>query len=151
MEWGKVSGLVFQGASALTLDNKGRVTVPARHRELLDAASQGQLTLTRHPVGCLLVFPRPAWEQFREKLLALPWAADPVRRIFLGNAVDVEIDGGSRILVSPELRLGAGLVRDVTMIGMGSRLELWDRERHMAHEAEAMAAELPDAVKAFVF
>jgi len=149
--WGNVSGLVFQGASALTVDGKGRVTIPARHRELLMAAVQGQLTITRHPVGCLMVFPRPAWEQFRDKLLTLPWSADPVRRIFLGNAVDVEIDSGSRVLVSPELRAAAGITKDVTMLGMGSRLELWDRERHLAHEAEAMAAELPDAIKEFVF
>ena len=78
---------VFQGTSALTLDGKGRVNVPARHRDALMASTNGQLTLTKHPVGCLLVFPRPAWEQFRDKLLGLPFAADGVRRVFLGNAM----------------------------------------------------------------
>jgi MraZ protein len=146
-----VSGFVFQGASALTLDGKGRVTVPARHREVLSAMAGGQLTLTKHIVGCLLVFPRPAWEQFRDKLLGLPMSADGARRVFLGNAMDVEIDGASRVLVSPELRAAAGLKRDVMLLGMGSRFELWDAERYAAHEAEVMASELPQAVKDFVF
>ena len=146
-----MSGFVFQGASALTLDAKGRVTVPARHRDVLTAVAGGQLTVTKHLVGCLLVFPRPAWESFREQLLKLPMSGEGARRIFLGNAFDVDIDGASRVLVSPELRAAAGLKRDVMLLGMGSRFELWDAERHAAHEAQIMAAEMPDAVKDFVF
>ena len=145
-----MSGFVFQGASALTLDAKGRVTVPARHRDVLTAVAGGQLTLTKHTAGCLLVFPRPAWEQFRDKLLGLPFAADGVRRVFLGNAMDVEIDAASRILISPELRAAAGLKRDVMLLGMGSRLELWDAERYAAHEQKVMAAGLPDALQDMV-
>jgi len=146
-----VSGTVFQGASALTLDGKGRLTVPVRHRDVLAATANGQLTMTRHLAPCLLVFPRPAWEQFREKLLLLPMSAEPQRRIFLGNAMDVEIDSASRVLVSPELRTSVGLTRDVMLLGMGSRLELWDAERYKAHEIEVTAAEMPDALKNFVF
>jgi len=125
--------------------------VPARHRDVLMAMAAGQLTLTKHPVGCLLVFPRPAWEQFREQLAKMTGDLEPIRRLFLGNAMDVEIDAASRVLVSPELRAAAGLKRDVMLIGMGSRLELWDRERHEAHEAEVMAKGMPDAIKNFVF
>lgn len=147
----KVAGFVFQGASALALDGKGRITVPVRHRDVLMAVAQGQLTLTKHPDGCLLVFPRPAWESFRDRLATLPMAADGWRRIFLGNAVDVEIDGSSRVLVSPELRAAAGLTKDVMLLGMGQRLELWDAERYAAHEAKVMASGLPEALKDFVF
>lgn len=146
-----MSGFVFQGASALTLDGKGRITVPARHREVLAATANSQLTLTKHPAGCLLVFPRPAWEQFREKLLGLPFSADGYRRIFLGSAMDVDIDGASRILVAPELRAYAGLQRDVMLLGMGSRLELWDAVRHAAHESEVMASQMPASIQDFVF
>lgn len=146
-----MSSFVFQGASALALDGKGRITVPVRHREVLSALAGGQLTITKHPEGCLLVFPRPAWEQFRDKLLTLPISADGWRRIFLGNAVDVEIDSASRVLISPELRAAAGLTKDVMLLGMGSRLELWDAERYAAHEAKVMASGLPDAIKDFVF
>jgi MraZ protein len=142
-----VSGSVFQGTSALALDGKGRVTVPARHREVLMAIADGKLTLTKHPEGCLFVFPRPAWEAFRDKLLALPMAADGWRRVFLGSAMDVEIDGSSRVLVSPELRAAAGLTKEVLLMGMGHRLELWDAQRYADHEAHVMAAGLPDALK----
>lgn len=146
-----MAGFVFQGTSALTLDGKGRVNVPARHRDALMASTNGQLTLTKHPVGCLLLFPRPAWEQFRDKLLALPMSADGWRRVFIGSAVDVDIDSAGRLHVSPELRGAAGLVKDVLLLGMGQRLELWDTARYAAHEAQTMAGEMPDAIKDFVF
>jgi MraZ protein len=142
-----VAGSVFQGTSAIALDGKGRVTVPVRHRDVLMATAEGKLTLTKHPEGCLLVFPRPTWELFRDRLLALPMSADGWRRIFLGSAVDVELDGSSRVLVSPELRAAAGLTKDVLLMGMGHRLELWDAQRYAEHEARVMAAGLPDALK----
>lgn len=146
-----VSTFVFQGASALALDGKGRITVPVRHRDVLVALAQGQLTITKHPDGCLLVFPRPAWEHFRDRLMQLPMSAEGWRRIFLGNAMDVEIDGSSRVLISPELRAAAGLSKDVMLLGMGQRLELWDATRYAEHEARVMAGGLPDALKDFVF
>jgi MraZ protein len=146
-----VAGSVFQGESALTLDGKGRLTVPARHRELLAAVSGGQLTVTKQPAArCLLLFPRPAWESFRAKLLALPMGADDWRRIYLGGAMDVEIDAASRVLISPELRAWAGLERSVTLIGLGGHLELWDSERHAAHEATVLAGPMPDALRNLV-
>lgn len=143
--------LVFQGASALALDAKGRLAVPARHRDVLQALCEGQLTLTKHPEGCLMVFPRPAWETFRDKVAALPMSASGWKRIFLGNAMDVEIDGASRFLVSPELRVAAGLSKDVMLLGMGSHFELWDAQRYAAHEAEVMAQAMPDALQDFTF
>lgn len=146
-----MSNLVFQGASALTLDAKGRVSVPSRHRDVLQALAGGQLTLTKHPDGCLLVFPRPAWETFRDKIAALPMSASGWKRIFLGNASDVEIDGASRVLIAPELRAAAGLGKDVMLLGMGSHFELWDAERYAAHEAEVMQQGMPEVLKDFSF
>ena len=143
--------LIFQGASALSLDAKGRLAVPARHRDALAALCGGQLTLTKHPEGCLMVFPRPAWETFRDKVAALPMSASGWKRIFLGNAMDVEVDGAGRVLVSPELRAAAGLSKDVMLLGMGSHFELWDAERYAAHEAEVMAQAMPDALQDFTF
>lgn len=143
--------VVFQGASALALDAKGRLSVPTRHRELLQALCGGQLTLTKHPEGCLMLFPRPAWEQFRDRVAALPMSAAGWKRVFLGNAQDVEIDSAARILVAPELRTAAGLAKDVMLLGMGSHFELWDAQTYAAHEAKVMASELPDALKDFSF
>ena len=103
--------------------------MPSRHREVLAAMGVGELTVTKHPEGSLMIFPRPAWESFRDKVAALPMSASGWKRIFLGNAMDVEIDGSSRVLISPELRASAGLVRDVMLLGMGSHFELWDSAR----------------------
>lgn len=143
--------IVFQGASALTLDSKGRIAIPARHREALSAMDVTQLTLTKHPEGSLMIFPRPAWESFRDRVAALPMNASGWKRVFLGNAQDVEIDGSSRVLIAPELRAAAGLTRDVMLLGMGSHFELWDAQRYAEHEAQVMQSPLPDALKDFSF
>ena len=146
-----MANIVFQGPAALTLDGKGRIAMPARHRELLSAMGVHQLTVTRHPAGSLMIFPRPAWEGFRDRIAALPMDSAGWKRIFLGNAMDVEIDASSRVLIAPELRAGAGLVRDVMLIGMGSHFELWDAQRHREHEAEVMQTSMPDSLKSFSF
>lgn len=115
------------------------MTVPSRHRELLSAMAQDKLTITKHPNRCLLVFPRPAWEQFRDKIMAMNAGGDVLRRLFVGSAVDVEIDSGSRVLIAPELRAWAGLEREVMLVGTGHRFELWDSARLAAHEEEELA------------
>ncbi len=139
---------MFQGASSLNLDAKGRLSVPTRHREAL-GARENQLTITKHPHGCLMIFPRDAWEVFRDRIATLPMSAQWWKRIFLGNAMEVEMDGTGRVLVSPELRAAAGITRDVVMLGMGAYLELWDAQTYAAQEAEAMKAEMPDVFKDF--
>ncbi len=82
---------MFQGASALNLDAKGRMSVPTRHRDALLVQGEGRVTLTKHPDGCLLLFPRPEWEAFRARIAQLPMDADWWRRIFLGNAVEIDL------------------------------------------------------------
>ena len=146
-----MSNFVFQGASALTLDGKGRFAMPARHRDVLQATANGQLTLTKHPDGCLLVFPRPAWDIFRDRIAALPMAASGWKRVFLGNAMDVEMDGTGRVLVSPELRVAAGITRDALLLGMGNHFELWDKATYDAKEAEATQGQMPDVFQDFSF
>jgi len=141
---------VFQGASSLNLDAKGRLSVPTRHRDAL-GAREGQLTITKHPHGCLMIFPRDAWETFRDRIAALPMSAQWWKRIFLGNAMEVEMDGTGRVLVSPELRAAAGITREVVLLGMGACLELWDAQAYAAQEAEAMKADMPDVFKDFSF
>ena len=125
--------------------------MPSRHREVLSAMGVSQLTITKHPEGSLMIFPRPAWEGFRERVAALPMSASGWKRVFLGNAMDVEIDGSSRVLIAPELRAAAGLTRDVMLLGMGSHFELWDAVRYAEHEARVMQSEMPDALKDFSF
>ena len=146
-----MASIVFQGPAALTLDGKGRIAMPARHRELLSAMGVNQLTVTKHPEGSLMIFPRPSWETFRDRVAALPMDASGWKRVFLGNAMDVDIDASSRVLIAPELRAAAGLVRDVMLLGMGSYFELWDAQRHAEHEAAVMQQQMPESLKNFSF
>jgi len=143
--------VVFQGASSLTLDGKGRLSVPTRHRDVLSATAQGLLTITKHPHGCLMVFPRPEWDLFRDRISALPMSAQWWKRIFLGNAMDVELDSTGRILISPELRTSAGIAKDTILLGMGNHFELWDKVAYETQEAKAMQEQMPDVFKDFSF
>lgn len=118
---------MFQGSSALTLDAKGRMSIPARYRDVLQDQEQGRLTLTRHPDGCLILYPRSEWEVRREKIAALPASARALQRLLLGSAQDVDMDTAGRILVAPELRSAAELQRDVMLLGLGANFEVWDR------------------------
>lgn len=142
---------MFQGSSALTLDAKGRISIPTRHRDALISQVEGRLTLTRHPDGCLLVYPRPVWEQKRQEIARLPMKARPLQRLLLGNAQDVDMDGSGRILVAPELRAAAGLTREVMLLGMGSHFELWDVTEWARREAEDLAQGMTEALEEFTF
>lgn len=142
---------MFQGASAINLDAKGRMSIPARHRDALQTQCEGRLTLTKHPHGCLLLFPRPVWETHREQIAAWPMSARAWQRIFLGNASDVDLDSAGRILVAPELRDAVGLQRDVMMLGMGTHFEIWDAAKLAASEAQAIEQGMPDALSNFSF
>lgn len=142
---------MFQGASALNLDAKGRMSIPAKHRDALALQCEGRITLTRHPHGCLLLFPRPVWESHRDQIAAWPMSARAWQRIFLGNASDVEMDGAGRILVAPELRSAVGLQRDVMLLGMGTHFEIWDAAKLADNEAQAIAGGMPDTLSNFSF
>ena len=142
---------MYQGASSLNLDAKGRMSIPARHRDALSVQCDGRVTLTKHPHGCLLLFPRPVWESHREQIASWPMSARAWQRIFLGNACDVEMDGAGRILIAPELRNAVGLMRDVMLLGMGSHFEIWDAAKLNDSETQAIAEGMPDVLNNFSF
>jgi len=142
---------MFQGPSAINLDAKGRMSIPSRHRDALMLQCEGRVTLTKHPHGCLLLFPRPEWEGLRQQIAAWPMSARAWQRIFLGSAIDVELDSAGRILIAPELRSAAGLARDVMLLGMGSHFEVWDAVKHAESEAQTIAAGMPESLRDFSF
>ena len=117
--------------------------MPTRHRDVLGATADNQLTITRHPHGCLMIFPRPEWEKFRDRIAALPMSAQWWKRIFLGNAMDVELDGTGRVLVSPELRAAAGIEKETMLLGMGNHFELWDKATTRPRKRRRCAAKCP--------
>jgi len=119
---------MFQGAAALNLDAKGRMAIPARHRDALTRAGDGRLVLTAHPHRCLLLYPEPAWEPIRAKILAAPSLevqSAMLRRLLVGFAVDIEMDAAGRLLLPPELRQYAGLEKGVWLVGQGNGFEIW--------------------------
>jgi MraZ protein len=126
---------VFFSASTLSLDAKGRLSVPTRHHEALMTLCKGQVTITQHYEGCLMIFPQPAWDAFSAKIAALPMSSLPLKRLYLSNASTVELDGTGRILISPELREAAGLSKETTLRGMGPYFELWDKVTYDALDA----------------
>ncbi|MFZ1890661.1 MAG: division/cell wall cluster transcriptional repressor MraZ [Formosimonas sp.] len=142
---------MYQGISALALDAKGRMLIPTKYRDALSVECSGQLTLTRHPHGCLLLLPRTVWTEMRRDIMAWPMSARAWQRIFMGNAADVEIDSAGRILISPELRAATGLTKDVMLLGIGSHFEVWDAAAHAAQEAAALDAGMPAVLDGFTF
>lgn len=97
------------------------------------------------------MYPRSVWEARREQIARFPISARALQRLLLGNALDVDMDGSGRILVSPELRQAAGLTRDVMLLGMGSHFELWDADAWARNEAEALSQGMTDALDDFSF
>jgi MraZ protein len=81
----------------------------------------------------------------------LPMSAQWWKRVFLGNAMDMELDGTGRVLISPELREAAGISREIMLLGMGNHFELWDKATYDTKEAQAMQGEMPDVFKDFSF
>lgn len=127
------------------------MSIPARYRDALAVQCEGRLTLTKHPDGCLLMYPRHVWESKRDQIAAWPMSARGWQRILLGNAHDVEMDGAGRVLVAPELRAAAGLERDVVLSGMLTHFELWDPARRAENEQSTIDAGMPDTLSDFSF
>lgn len=133
---------MFQGASQLTLDAKGRVAIPAKHREALSTLSDGRLVLTAHPHRCLLIYPEPAWEPKRDEVLRAssfePRAA-LLKRLLVGFAQEEAMDAAGRVLVSPSLRQFAQLEKQVYLVGQGSHFELWSEAGWLAEQEKMFA------------
>jgi MraZ protein len=146
---------MFQGAAALSLDAKGRLTVPARHRDALQENSPStSLVLTAHPDGCLLLYPASAWEPIRARVMSFP-ALDARfsvwKRLLVGFAEEVAIDAASRVLISPELRKFAALEKQVMLVGQGSHFEIWNRDTWEKQLQQLTAQnQLPPGMEDFV-
>lgn len=119
---------MFMGEYNHTIDAKGRVIVPSKFRETLGDA----FVVTKGLDGCLFVYDNEEWAAFEEKLKSLPITNKDARqfvRFFLAGAADVEVDKQGRILLPGTLRDFAALLKDVVLIGVGSRIEIWSKER----------------------
>jgi MraZ protein len=127
---------MFRGRFQHTIDPKGRLSVPARFRDVL-AQYEGQLVVVPNEHS-LEVHPLEEWQRLEEKLNAQPIFTPEVRqlsRLYISRARDVVLDAVGRILLPPDTRRQAGLERDVTLVGGGRRMfEVWDRKRFDEYE-----------------
>lgn len=122
---------MFRGITNLNLDAKGRMAIPARYREFLQASCGSELVITVDRARCLLLYPAPEWTRIEQQLRSLPNVDSNTRnlqRLYIGHAQEVEMDAQGRILLSPELRSFAGLDRRVALVGQGNKFEVWDEE-----------------------
>ncbi len=130
---------VLMGEFSHSLDDKGRITIPARLREDLDV----HFVMTKGLDGCLFLYPMNEWHKLEERLKALPLTnanARAFQRLFLAGAQDVEVDRQSRVTVPPRLREYAGVNRDVVLVGVSNRVELWSQDNWQAYQVKAQAA-----------
>ena len=119
---------MFMGEYNHTIDAKGRLIVPAKFREILG----DNFIVTKGLDGCLFVYQNDEWTRFEEKLKSLPLTNKNARqftRFFLAGAAACEVDKQGRILLPQVLREFASLEKDVVLVGVASRIEIWSRER----------------------
>lgn len=131
---------MFMGEYSHSIDAKGRLSVPSKFRDVLGDS----FVVTKGLDGCLFVFDEEEWKSFEEKLRALPITHRDTRkftRFFLAGANTVEVDKQGRILLPSVLREFAGLEKDVVLLGVGSRIEIWSKQ---AWEGEATFEDVDD-------
>lgn len=119
---------MFMGTYNHTIDAKGRLIIPSKFRDALG----DEFVVTRGMDGCLFVFDNKEWQAFEEKLHTLPMMDKEARqftRYFLAGAANVEVDKQGRILLPGLLREFADITKDVVLIGMGRRIEIWSKDR----------------------
>ncbi len=128
---------MFQGETAITIDDKGRLAVPTAYRELIQSACQNRLVLTYNPFehGCLWLFPLPEWEKVRDQVNALPSVKAVHRNLqmkLVGAAAHLEPDASGRLLLPASQRNAAGIEKRAVLLGMGGKFELWSEQAHLA-------------------
>ena len=133
---------MFQGETAITLDDKGRIAIPAAHRELV-AKGGNRLVVTYNPFehGSLWIFPEKEWERVRDEVTALPSVKSVHRSLqmkLVGAAAHVEPDGNGRILLPASQRAAAGIEKRAVLLGMGNKFELWGEQAHLAKNRQTI-------------
>ena len=111
---------MFRGANLLNIDAKGRMAMPTKHREVLLAQSSGELVITAHPHGCLLIYPQIAWEPIQSKIMALSSfdkKSSALQRLLVGYAEDISLDTVGRLLLSQVLREFARIDKQAMLVG----------------------------------
>lgn len=127
---------MFLGEYQHSIDPKGRLIIPAKFRDYLG----DQFVLAKGLDGCLFVYPLEGWHELEDKLRSLPLTQKDARafaRIFFSGASEAELDKQGRVLLPPTLRNYAHITKDVMIIGVGNRLEIWDMDQWGKYNTES--------------
>jgi MraZ protein len=121
---------MFRGASYHNIDPKGRIIIPARFRDVIKASGVDGVMITRLD-NCLFAYTHDQWSKLEQKILDLPEKSDDTRRfqrLFIGAAHDCKCDAQGRVLIPPFLKQYAGLEKEIVLVGVPGRFEIWSRE-----------------------
>ncbi|MCC5855802.1 MAG: division/cell wall cluster transcriptional repressor MraZ [Idiomarina sp.] len=139
---------MFRGANAISLDDKGRIAIPARYRSTLLADCEGKLICTidtKQP--CLLLYPLPEWQVIEKKLASFS-STNPqerrMQRLLLGYADDCDMDKNGRVLLASTLRQHVQLNKKLMLVGQLNKFEIWDEQAWHDQIAADIAAEQAD-------
>lgn len=135
----------FSGEFNVSIDLKGRISIPASFRDLLREVHQSEsLIVTRNENG-LVAYPPKSWEEICAKVDAMPASPtkDAIWRVRIAPAQECSFNAQGRIQVPQSLRSSAGLEKDVVVIGMSGKIEIWSQQAHEAviAKSEALLAE----------
>ena len=128
---------MFQGETAITIDDKGRLAIPTSYRDQVARECGNRLVVTYNPFdsGCLYLYPQAVWERVRDQVNALPRTKSVSRTLQLklvGAATFVEPDASGRISLPASHRNATGLEKKAVLLGMGDKFELWSEQAHLA-------------------
>ncbi|MGA7296679.1 MAG: division/cell wall cluster transcriptional repressor MraZ [Rhodanobacteraceae bacterium] len=128
---------MFQGETAISVDDKGRLAIPTAYREQLARECGNQLVVTYNPFehGCLWLFPKAEWEGVRDQINGLSSVKAVHRNLqmkLVGAAAPLEPDGNHRVLLPSSQRAAAGIEKRAVLLGMGNKFELWSEQAHLA-------------------
>jgi MraZ protein len=146
---------MFQGETAITIDDKGRLAIPTGYRELVARECANRLVITYNPfeAGSLYLYPQAVWERVRDQVNALPRTRKNSRTFQLklvGAATFVEPDGSGRISIPPSHRSATGIEKKAVLLGMGDKFELWSEQAHHAQIRQTLTdADLGDGLLDF--
>ncbi|NVK73782.1 cell division/cell wall cluster transcriptional repressor MraZ [Marinomonas sp. CT5] len=134
---------MFRGIHQVSVDAKGRMSLPARLRDDLSQYDDDGVVVTIDPVSrCLLLYPLSEWELIQQKLDKLPTfqpQARRLQRLLVGHATDLEVDKAGRILLPAPLREFARLDKKLTILGQGKKLEIWSQEEWEAQREDYLS------------
>ncbi len=130
---------MFRGSFEHTVDAKGRVSVPSRFRDIIADRYDGRLVLAMDFDPCLTVYPLEEWEKLEEKIRGLPMMKQEVKdfmRFVFSSATECELDKQGRILIPPAHRERAGINKNVLLVGIMNKIEIWDAKAWGARNSQ---------------